>query len=303
MEFMNSPNPYSGMGGKSSDIPDLVTDVPEPSASGLIVLGEGVDGPVTVDLDDESPHVLVNAPTGNGKSAVARSVAVQGLAHGDLVVFLDVKMHSHRWARQLAPNIFYADTDASVGAALVNLGRQLHHRNQIVRDHVGDVATADVGPRIIVIFEETNATLTHLAQLDKTVATGGYKALDAFRDLMFMGRAVKMHVVAFAQLASYRSGLTADLIENFGTKVLIGASAKAWKWLVPECGSFRATAEIDGRALVCRGSRAREAQLLWIPEQEAAGRVLAAPLAQRRAREVVGRGARLPAVWRQAIGR
>jgi hypothetical protein len=298
---MNSPNPYSGLGGKSSDIPDLVTGVVE-TASSEVYLGEGTDGPVTVDLDAESPHILVNAPTGMGKSAVARSVAVQRLTQGDMVVVLDVKMHSHRWARDLAPNVFYADTDAAVGAALVNLGRELHRRNQVVRDHVGDVAGAVVGPRVIVVFEETNATLTHLRDLDRTVATGGYKALDAFRDLMFMGRAVKMHVVAFAQLASYRSGLTADLIENFGTKILIGASSKAWKWLTPECGSFRATPEVDGRALVCRGSRARETQLLWVPEQEAAGRVLSAPLAQRRARELSGRG-RLPQQWREAIGR
>lgn len=302
MDWMSAPNPYSGLGSKSSDIPELVTTVPAPSESS-VTLGIGTQGDVAVDLDAESPHILVNAPTGQGKSAVARSVAVQRLSQGDLVVFLDVKMHSHRWARSLAPNIHYADTDASVGAALVNLGRELHRRNQVVRDFPGDVADAPVGPRVIVIFEETNATLTHLKDLDKTVATGGYKALDAFRDLMFMGRAVKMHVLAFAQLASYRSGLTADLIENFGTKVLIGASQKAWKWLVPECGTFRSTPEIDGRALVCRGSKSREAQLLWIPEAEAEGLVLAAPLAQRRARELSGPRVRLPEVWRRAIAR
>lgn len=302
MDFMSSPNPYSGMGSKSSDIPDLVTDMPESTPSN-IVLGIGSEGPVTVDLDSESPHVLVNAPTGKGKSAVARSIAVQRLTQGDLVIILDVKMHSHRWARALAPNAFYADTDAAVGAALVNLGYELHRRNQVVRDHVGDVADADVGPRVIVIFEETNATLTHLRELDKTVASGGYRALDAFRDLMFMGRAVRMHVVAFAQLASYRSGLTADLIENFGTKVLIGASSKAWKWLVPECGAYRATPEVKGRSLVCHVNRATETQLLWVPEEDAQGCVLAAPLAQRRARELAGPRVRLPEPWRQAIAR
>ena len=302
MDFMNSPNPYSGMGSKSSDLPEIVTGLPEPIPSG-ITLGRDSEGDVTVDLDSESPHVLVNAPTGLGKSAVARSIAVQRLRQGDLVVILDVKMHSHRWARALAPNVFYADTDASVGASLVNLGRELHRRNQVVRDHVGDVSGADVGPRIVVIFEETNATLTHLAQLDKTVATGGYKALDAFRDLMFMGRAVKIHVVAFAQLASYRSGLTPDILENFGTKILIGSSAKAWKWLVSECGAYRSTSEVDGRSLVCHGNRAREVQLLWVPEGDAQDCVLSAPLAQRRARELAGPRVRLPEQWRSAINR
>ena len=304
MEWMNAPNPYSGLGGKSSDIPDFVTlsDIPEASNSN-VVLGLGTDGPITVDLDDESPHVLVNAPTGLGKSTLARSVAVQRLALGDVVVFLDVKMHSHRWARELAPVIHYADTDASVGASLVNLGRELHRRNQVVRDHVGDVSEAPVGPRVIVVFEETNATLSHLADLDKRVASGGYRALDAFRDLMFMGRAVKMHVVGFAQLASYRSGLSADVLENFGTKVLIGASARAWKWLVPECGQFRAAPEVRGRAMVCRGNRARECQLVSIDEESARERVLSAVPAQKRARELSGARQALPGVWREAIDR
>lgn len=301
MDWLNAPNPYSGLGGKSSDIPDLVSlsDVPAPSGS-TVMLGVGTDGPVSVNLDSESPHILVNAPTGLGKSAVARSVAVQRLSQGDIVVVLDVKMHSHTWARALAPNVHYADTDAAVGAALVNLGRELHRRNQVIRDQGKG---ADVGPRVVVIFEETNATLSHLIKLDRSLA-GGYGALDAFRDLLFMGREAHMHVVAFAQLASYRSGLTADLIENFGTKVLIGASQKAWKWLVPECGAFRSVPEVDGRSLVCRGNRAREAQLVWIPEDDAAGVVLESIPAQRRARDLSGGSRRsLPPQWREALGR
>lgn len=302
MDWLNAPNPYSGLGGKSSDIPELVglSDVPAPSASG-VVLGMGTDGPVTVDLDAESPHILVNAPTGLGKSAVARSVAVQRLAQGDIVVVLDVKMHSHKWARDLSPLVHYADTDASVGATLVNLGRELHRRNQVTRDYDGE-GPAPVGPRIVVIFEETNATLTHLGKLDRSLG-GGYGALDAFRDVLFMGRTARMHVVAFAQLASYRSGLTADLIENFGTKILIGASQKAWKWLVPECGQFRSTPETDGRGLVCRGNRARETQLVWVDESEAAETVLASIPAQRRARELAGNRRNLSPVWREALSR
>lgn len=300
MDWLNAPNPYSGLGGSSSDIPPRVelSELGAPPLSG-VVLGEGVDGPVTVDLDDESPHILVNAPTGLGKSAVARSVAVQRLCQGDLVVVLDVKMHSHSWARALAPNVHYADTLESVGAALVNLGRELGRRNQVVRDHgMGE----HVGPRIVVIFEETNATLTQLAKLDKRIGAP-YGALDAFRDIMFMGRAVRMHKVAFAQLASYRSGLSADLLENFGTKILIGASAKAWKWLVPECGAFMSTEEIKGRGVMCRGNRAVETQLAWVSEKEARATVLGSVPAQRRARSLVASRRDLPEVWRTSISR
>lgn len=303
MDWMSSPNPYSGLGGVSAEIPGMVTlsDVPEPSASS-VVLGVGADGPLAVDLDEESPHILVNAPTGEGKSAVARSVAAQCLARGDLVVVLDKKMHSHRWARGLEPLTHYADTAATVGASWVNLGFELHRRNQVVAGWGGPIEDAPVGPRVVVLFEETNATLSELSELDKQVAKGAYKALQGFRDVVFMGRAVKMHVVAFAQLASYRSGLTADLIENFGTKVLMSPSEKAWKWLVPECGRHRATPEVKGRALVCRGSRSREVQLTWVDEPSAREHVLSALPAQRLARQLSGgRDHLLPPVWRTAI--
>lgn len=303
MDFLNRPTPYGGLPGPSAGVPDFVTvdDVPAPSGA-LVSLGVSASGPVTVDLDSESPHILVNAPTGLGKSAIARSVGVQRAAAGDVLVILDVKMHSHRWARELSPVAHYADTASGVGQALVNLSWELHRRNQVVRDWSGPVSEAPVGPRIIVLFEETNATLVRLKDLDKQVGPGGSRALDAFRDLMFMGRAVRIHVVAFAQLASYRSGLTADLIENFGTKILAGYSPQAWRWLAADCGRFRPAPVGTGRGVVCRSGRAVETQLVWMPEEAAAEHVMASVAAQRTARSLVRSPRHLPRPWRAAIG-
>jgi DNA segregation ATPase FtsK/SpoIIIE-like protein len=268
-----------------------------------VSLGIGSSGPYRVDLDSESPHILVNAPTGLGKSAVARTIAVQRLSMGDLVVVLDRKMHSHKWARGLTPVVHYADDTPSIGAALINLGRELSRRNAIVRDFDGDESDAPVGPRIVVIFEETNATLSQLKALDRSSAQGHSSSMDAFADLLFMGRSVKMHVIAFAQLASYRSGLTADLLENFGTRILIGYSDKAWKWLASDCGRYRVAPVGTGRGMVCHQGRASEVQLAFMPKESAAEYVLDSIPAQRRARELSGSRRNLPPVWRTAITR
>lgn len=295
---MNQPNPYTGLAGQTSNVPEFVTldELPDVDSSKL-TLGIGVDGPVTVDLDSESPHILVNAPTGKGKSTVARSLAVQSLARGDLVVFLDRKMHSHMWARPLSPLVHYADTAESIGSALVNLGRELHRRNQVVKTGEGVI-----GPRIVLIFEETNATLSQLKILDKQNGDG-YGALNAFEDVSFMGRAVRIHIVAFAQLASYRSGLTADLLENFGTKVLINHSPTAWKWLASDCGRNRSAPAQVGRGLVCYAGKATEVQMAHIAEDEATEAVLSSIPAQRQVRRMVSNRSAIPPVWRAAIAR
>lgn len=299
MDWLNSPNPYSGLGGHSSEIPEFVTidDFPPPGDSS-VTLGVGVKGPVSFSLDSESPHILVNAPTGQGKSAVARSVGVQRAAQGDILVVLDRKMHSHMWARQLSPLVHYADTTELIGHTLVNLGRELQRRNLAIKSGAGDV-----GPRITVLFEETNATLTELKHLDRAVSQGAPGALGAFSDLIFMGRAVKMHVVAFAQLASFRSGLTADIIENFGARVLIGYSDRAWRWLAADCGRYRVAPSGTGRGMVCYSGKAQECQLTWMPEESAAEYVLTSVPAQQRARQLSGGRRGLPAPWRAAIGR
>lgn len=297
MEFMNAPNPYAGLGGPTSDIPGSVVFDDSHVWDTAVQLGVGADGPVLVDLDSESPHILVNAPTGFGKSTVARNVAVQRAAQGDLVVVLDRKMHSHPWARGLAPLTHYADDIPSIGSALFNLGRELHRRNQVVRDG------GDPGPRVVVIFEETNATLTQLREFDKRLAPGVPGALAAFQDLMFMGRAVRMHVIAFAQLASYRSGLTADVLECFATRVMVGYSEKAWKWLASDCGRYRVAPSEIGRGMVCRAGKAVETQLTLIGEDDAASFVTSSVPAQRAARRLVGNRRNLPEVWRSAIGR
>ncbi|MER7468947.1 hypothetical protein [Streptomyces sp. NPDC097981] len=57
----------------------LVEGVPE---SALLIGLERGDKVVSVDLDAESPHVLVNAGTGGGESVILRTIAAQLIHHG-----------------------------------------------------------------------------------------------------------------------------------------------------------------------------------------------------------------------------
>jgi hypothetical protein len=309
MDWLTGPGPYSGASTPQSDFPsilplneatDFLAECPESS----VLLGvDGKRSPLNVDLEADSPHILVSASTGAGKSAVARSVAVQRLSRGDLVVVLDIKRHSHRWAKSLAPLVHYAPDVPTIGDALVNLGREVHRRNQVVDEWTGPLEDAPVGPPITVVFEEMNATTSRLREIDRRRPQGGYRALDALGDISFMGRAVKVRLVSMAQMATYRASGGSEVIECYGTRVLINYSPKAWRYLAEDCGRpVPAPAEV-GRGMVCRGTKAVETQFLWVPEEVASETVTASVPAQRLVRQLAGSRRNLPPVWRTAIGR
>jgi hypothetical protein len=309
MEWLSGTNPYKGVSTPTNDFPSVLplseaTDWIEGLAPAAVLLGaDGTGQPVTVDLDAESPHILVSAPTGRGKSAVARSVAIQRLSQGDVAVFLDIKRHSHRWAQKLSPNVHYAKDAQDIGGALVSLGKEVHRRNVIADEFDGPLSLAPVGPRIMVVFEEMNATMAALKALDKRLGEGDYTASQGLQDTSFMGRAVKVHLLSFAQMGTYKASGGPEVIEGYGTRILIGHSPQAWRYLASDCGRVMTAPEESGRGVVCYGGKAREAQLLWVPEESATDYVTASVPAQRRARELSGSRRALPEIWRPAVAR
>lgn len=279
---------YSQMSTPSQSLgfPDVLN---YSEAFGLIQHGSenapilGVDGtgaPISVDLDNDSPHVLVSASTGGGKSVLLRSIASQMMSKGASAVFLDVKRHSHSWAKGL-PNAGYAETLPEIGNALVELGKEVHRRNEVVGDwvrnqrkigkfaSVEDCPTEITGPRIVVVFEELNATMSQLKELTRRIPKGSYDAMDALRDIAFMGRAARVHILAVGQFMDART-MGGDIRECFSTRILIRYTKQTWTMLAWDCGLPQAAPEPKGRGMVCRGGKARETQFLYMSEEEAA---------------------------------
>jgi hypothetical protein len=271
-----SQGPYSQMATPSTSLgfPDKLTyeaceDLIQYAAESAPMLGvDGTGAPMAVDLDSDSPHVLVSASTGGGKSVLLRGIAAQMMANGAIATFLDVKRHSHRWAKNL-PNAGYAATLPEIGNALVELGKEVHRRNEIVENWPGTVESAPVGPRIVVPFEELNATMSQLKELSRRIPKGTYGAIDAFRDIAFMGRAAKVHLVAVGQFMDART-MGGDVRECFSTRILIRYTKNTWTMLAWDCGLPQAAPAEPGRGMVCQGGKARETQFLYLTEEQAA---------------------------------
>ncbi|MFF5973711.1 hypothetical protein ACFY7C_19500 [Streptomyces sp. NPDC012769] len=250
----------------------FIYDTPENE----IFLGVDGDGdPIRVNLDDDSPHILINAGSGGGKSTLARGIATQVLTAGANAVFLDAKRHSHRWAKNL-PGVHYAQAFAEIGDALVSVGMELHRRNEVIDAFPGPIEEAPVGPRIVLIFEEMNATMDALKSMSKKLPEGEYDAMDALADIMFMGRAAKIHVVAIAQFASAEAMGGSAIRENFGYRILARYTKQAWTMLAYDCGVPQPAPKQKGRGRICHAGVARETQFLYLTEEQAAWLVRAA---------------------------
>jgi hypothetical protein len=261
VEFAHAPRP-----------PELVTvdDVRElleaaPESAPLLGLGRR-SKPIAVDLDIESPHVLISMQTGAGKSMLARGLAVQFLRHGAQVVYLDLKRHSHPYARGL-PGVTYVRNIEDIHNALRWLAAEGERRNRIADED----DTAEF-TRIVVICEEMNATTRKLQRFWKTIKDKDDPAIspavEALNDILFMGRAVKIHVVAIGQLMTARASGGTEARENFGVRILGRYTVNAWRMLVPEVWPMPRSSKRRGRVQVVLAGIAEETQtILWTDDE------------------------------------
>jgi len=226
--------------------------------------------PVAVDLDSEAPHVLLSAGTGGGKSSTIRALTAQLMWHGADVVVIDAKRHSHAWIRDL-PGVRYARDLGEIHTTLIELGAEGWRRNR----EWDDVGVDEQGPtfkRVVVVCEEMNATMGLLRQWwkdhrDKTDPVTS-PAVTALGQLLFMGRAVRIHVLAVAQMATAKDMGGPEMRENYAVRILARYTPNAAKMLVPEC-NLPATTRHPGHAQVCIGGVAHETQIVFMGDREA----------------------------------
>ncbi|NEC12533.1 DUF87 domain-containing protein [Streptomyces sp. SID8014] len=251
---------------------EILEEMPE--SAPLIGLGAN-KARVSVDLDAESPHVLISASTGGGKSTILRCITCQFLHNGAEAVVLDYKRISHGWVRGV-PGVTYCRDIAEIHDALIRLGEEGRRRIRMAEDLGDDVLDQEperVGPRIVILLEEVNATMRQLTRYwEKLREPGDPKtspAVDALAEILFMGRQVRLHVLLVAQSATARALGGPEMRENFATRILVRYTLNAWRMLVPEVVPAPKPTSHPGRVQVVRGGRAHETQVLLLSDAEA----------------------------------
>lgn len=228
--------------------------------------------PVIINLKSDSPHIACSAGTGAGKSVLAMIIGIQVLRKGGRVFILD-KKGSHRWAKDL-PGVTYCTRASDMHDVLIGLDSLAEGRNSKAMDMPEDW---NPGERIFVIFEEMNSTVAQLkAYWDKIRERTDPKmspAIQAFRNLMFMGRSAKVNLFGVAQMLTANTTGGPEARENFGVRCLARYTSNNWKMLVPECAMPRKS-KVLGRWQVCVGDEAVETQVAFATAVEARDWVL-----------------------------
>jgi len=220
----------------------------ERARSDEIVWGLGRGGvPVVTSLSGDSPHAGLSMGSGAGKSIAARAFLAQMLYRGCIGMILDYKMISHQWARDL-PNVMIYRRPREIHDALCWLGGdptrditgEAHRRNEVAlagADMDGNVH-AVVGPRLIVVCEELNATMSMLRghwrqqRNDDRSLPQRSPALDALDAVNLMGRQVLLNLLYMGQRLSVKAiGGDGDARESIGVIAFGRFKESNWKML------------------------------------------------------------------------
>lgn len=237
-----------------------------PESEFMVGLAAG-ERPVTVSLDDDSPHMACSAGSGAGKSVLAMLVATQVLRRGGRVVILDFK-GSHRWARGL-PGVTYCIDVAHMHEALIGIESEAMRRN---RQALDEEDGWDPGQRTFIVAEELNATMAmltnHWATIREKDDPKTSPAVQAFRNIMYTGRSAKTNLFAVAQMLTVQAVGGPAARENFGIRFLARFTANSWKMLVPEIAMPRRS-RTRGRWEVCIGGVSTATQVAFMTSEEA----------------------------------
>lgn len=195
------------------------------------VIGLGSRGvPIVIDLEDDSPHILVSGGSGAGKSVLTRGLEAHFLHHGATIDFVDITKAgaSVVWAKGL-PNCHFWRTAASAHNRLVQIGDIISERGEL-NWQAGKTLAHD---RIILVMEETNDAMDSLRAYWQEAKPKGWKgespAITAYRKVIRAGRELGVHAIVVAQYGTVQAVGGPDTRASLAARCLGRYDHNQWK--------------------------------------------------------------------------
>lgn len=203
------------------------------SGPNKLVAGLGPRGvPVVIDLESDSPHLLVSGASGAGKSVLCMGFEAQFLRAGARIEFVDIVKAgaSVRWAKGL-PNCRFWRHAESAHNMLVELGEIITARGEGLWTAGSESVNAN--DRIVLVMEETNATMDELRAYWQENKPKGWKgespAIVAYRKVLRAGRELGVHAVVVAQYGTVQAVGGPDSRANLAARCLGRYDHNQWK--------------------------------------------------------------------------
>ncbi|MEO6411888.1 MAG: FtsK/SpoIIIE domain-containing protein [Pedococcus sp.] len=189
-----------------------------------VPVGQATDGPFTVDLADDGPHILVAGTTGAGKSELLRSLVASLAVHNRpehlSFVLIDYKGGAAFRECESLPHVAGLVTDLDghlADRALTSLTAELKRRERLLADAgVADFvsyqasSTSSASPlaRLVIVIDEFRALAEELPRF-----------VDGMVRVAALGRSLGVHVV----LATQRPAgvVTADIKANVNLRIAL----------------------------------------------------------------------------------
>jgi hypothetical protein len=233
--------------------------MPEDVPASELAAGLGARGQVAIDLAMESPHALIAAASGAGKSELLAFLVGQLMRRGYGVACLDAKFTSHMWLRRI-PGVLYASESEELHEALIWLDAELLRRARLISSG----GNPDTLIPLVVVLEEMNAASNRLRAYWRSIKGQGdpmmSPALTALGNLSSMGRELRMHILMAGQSLSAKATAGAENRENFGIRLLARATANQWRMLAPQIKPAPLGRGPSGRWHLVVGDSLRELQ-------------------------------------------
>jgi hypothetical protein len=251
-----------------ADVFDTVIKKAEPS---FLPLAIGINGKVLgADVASQTPHLIINARTGWGKSSAVGLAIAHVLHHGGDVIIPDIKVISLDQFEGL-DGVRYEDDIAGCHDVLCEVGELLEHRNREVKRRKRAGLPRMEFPRALVVVEEINALMrrlkTHWMEIRERGDRRPSPAITGYENGLLMGRAVNVNFIAITQSGSVNAVGGRDAREQYGTRILGWYTKNTWNMLVPEHPYVMAT-DRPGHGWLARGKNVWEAQFIYAEDDE-----------------------------------
>lgn len=266
VELFAAPLPPKEL--KFSEMRKAIEECPDDE----IVLGRRAGGHIVrVSLAEDAPHIALSGAAGSGKSVLVRFILWQRILRGDGIFIFDPKRFSHmRWAAGFSKDrVRYAVTDVELHEGWLAVAEEMRRRIGLPLDELEKqrrvwLCAEEINAQIKIltrywkvrrqeIMRPARALLADcekecggskveglalamdrgldLAELDPPAIS---PAVVAMQESVFMGRELKMHVLAAAQRlsAGVFGGGGGDVRESFqGGRLMAKWDRKLWKML------------------------------------------------------------------------